>query len=72
MIEESKYCSKKIKKHYNKELVITKEENDDFTSSKCWICDNDYVDSNVKVKDHCHITGKYRGFAHKDRISILN
>ena len=25
---------------------------------KCWICDNDYVDDDDKVRDHCHITGK--------------
>ena len=30
------------------------------------ICDNAYVDSDVKVKDHCHIAGKYRGSAHRD------
>ena len=36
--------------------------NDDFeNSSKCWISDNDYVDSDVKVRDHCHITEKYGG-----------
>ena len=27
MIEESKYCSDAIKKHFNKELVMTKEDN---------------------------------------------
>ena len=56
MIEESKCCSDVIKKHFNKELVMT----------KCWICDNDYIDNNVKVRDHCHITGKYRGSVHRD------
>ena len=30
------------------------------------MCDNDYVDNNVKVRDHCHITGEYRGRAHRD------
>ena len=29
-------------------------------------CYNDYVDNEVKVRDHCHITGKYRGSAHRD------
>ena len=24
------------------------------------------VDGDVKVRDHCHITGKYRGSAHRD------
>ena len=59
MIEETKYCSDVIKKHFNKELVMSKGDNEDFkNSTKCWICDNDYVDNNVKVRDHCHITGK--------------
>ena len=56
-----------MKKHFSKELVMTKEDYEDFqNSTKCWICDNDYIDSNVKVRDHCHITGKYRSFAHRD------
>ena len=29
-------------------------------------CDNDYVDNDVKVTNHCNITGKYRGSAHRD------
>ena len=67
MIEESKYCSDVMKKHFNKELVMTKKDNEDFeNSTKCWICDNAYFDGDVKVRDHCHFTGKYRGFAHRD------
>ena len=31
-----------------------------------WIFDNIYVDGVVKMRDHCHITGKYRGSAHTD------
>ena len=30
MIEESKYCSDVMKKHFNKELVMSKKENEDF------------------------------------------
>ena len=48
-----------MKKNFNKELVMTKEDNENFkNSSKCWICDNDYVDNDVKVRDHCHIIRK--------------
>ena len=55
------------KKKIDKELVITKKDDEDFESSiKCWICDNGYADGNVKVRDHCHITGKFRGSAHRD------
>ena len=47
--------------------MITKEDNENFkNSTKCWICDNGYIDKDVKVKDHCHMTGKYRGSAHRD------
>ena len=67
MTGESKYCSDVMNKQFNKELVMTKEDNENFeNSTKCWICVNDYFDSDVKVRDHCHITGKHRGFAHRD------
>ena len=37
MIKESKYCSEVKKKHFNKELLITKEKNEYFeNSTKCW------------------------------------
>ena len=43
-----------MKKHFNKELVIPKEDNEHFkNSTKCRICDNDYIDNDVKVRDHC-------------------
>ena len=57
MIEESKYCSDVMKKHFNKELVMTKKDNEDFeNSTKYWICDNDYINNDVKVRDHYHNT----------------
>ena len=62
MIEESKYCSDVIKKKFDKEISMTKEDNEEFrNSTKCLIFDGD-----VKVRDHCHITGKCRGFVHRD------
>ena len=51
LIEESKYGSDVMKKYFKKELVMTKEDNEEFkNSTKCWICDNDYVDNDVKNK----------------------
>ena len=62
MIEESKYCSDVMKQHFNNELVMTKEDNEYFENcTKCWICDKDYIEADVKVRDHCHITGNFRG-----------
>ena len=67
MIKESKYCGDVMKKHFSKELVMMKEDNEDFkNSAKCWICDHDNINTDVKVRDYCHITGKYRGSAHRD------
>ena len=67
MSEESKYCSDVMKKYFNKEFVMAKKDNKDFgNSTKCWICENDYIDYNVKAKGHCYMTGKYRGSAHRD------
>ena len=43
---------------------MTKKDYEDFENpTKSWICDNIYVDVDVKVRDHCHITGKYSGSA---------
>ena len=38
------------------------EKIEDFeNSTKYWICDNNYVDADVKVRNHCYIDGKCRG-----------
>ena len=59
MTEESKYCSDMMKKHFDTGFVMTKDNEDFENPTKCWVCDNDYINGNVKVRDHCHITGKY-------------
>ena len=67
MIKQSKYYSDVMEKHFNKEVVMTKKDNEYFeNSTKWWICDHDYIDGDVEVKDHCHITGKHGGSAHRD------
>ena len=58
-----------MKKCFNKEFVITKEDNEDFDNSSKWcIHDNDYIDGDVKARNYCYITGKYRSSAHRDCI----
>ena len=46
--------------------MINKEDEDFENSTKCCISDNVYVDGDVKVRDLCHITEKYRGSIHTD------
>ena len=33
--------------------------------SKCHICNKFHTEKDIKVRDHCHITGEYRGSAHQ-------
>ena len=67
LIKESKYCSDVTKRLFNRELVMTNEDNEDFKNSTiCWICDNYYIDSDDEVRDHCHITWRCRCPAHRD------
>ena len=52
-----------INNHFNKKLKMTIEDENNYQNSQdCWIC-NEKLDKD-KVRDHCHITGKYRGAAH--------
>ena len=35
-------------------------------ATECHICQKYFTEDDVRVKDHCHITGKYRGAAHNE------
>ena len=51
-----------IEKYFNKNLVVSAEDEErSWLSNKCWICDKLFDVGDDKVRDHCHITGKYRG-----------
>ena len=50
-----------IKKHFNKNLIISAEEERFQLTNSCWIYDKLFNVEDDKVRDHCHITGKYRG-----------
>ena len=67
MLKEWKYCNKIINENFNKEMILTKEDEENFkASNECHICNEKY-DTNYKkkVRDHDHLTGKYMGSAHK-------
>ena len=67
MLEEVEYCKAIIKKHFNKPLVMTEVDEQHFrTMDGCHICGEKYTDKDVCVRDHCHITGKFRGSAHQE------
>ena len=65
ILKEYEYCKKVMKKHFNKNLIMTEEEEKQFQSSNtCWICEKLIDDDDEKVRDRCHITGKFKGAAH--------
>ena len=67
MLEEIECCKGIVKKRFNKPLKMT--ENDELCfklMDKCHICNKKYTDKDVRVRDHCHITGKFRGSAHQE------
>ena len=66
MLQEVDYCKKIIRLHFNKPLKMTKDDELDFkNATKCHICKKTYTKKDVRVRDHCHIIGNYRGSAHQ-------
>ena len=59
ILKEYEYYKKVMKKHFNKNLIMTEDEEQFQSSNTCWICKRLIHDE--KVRDHCHIN---RGAAH--------
>ena len=50
-------------KNTKKDVILTQEDKEDFENNNiCRFCEKN-IESG-KVRDHCHLTGKYRGPAH--------
>ena len=48
-------------------MPLTNEEKELYENQKiCFICEKEFstYKKNIKVRDHCHYTGKYRGATH--------
>ena len=50
-----------MKKHFDKNLIMNEEEEEQLfqKSNSCWICEK-LINDDEKVRDHCHVTGKFR------------
>ena len=50
-------------KNTKKDIIMTEEDEEDFKiDNNCRFCEKEIVSN--KVRDHCHLTGNYRGPAH--------
>ena len=66
ILEEVLHCQEVIKKHFKKELVISKRMKDILGKPVNVVYLIDYIlPKSIRVKDHCHIAGKYIGSAHQ-------
>jgi len=64
MIDEVKYCRNTIKYKFNKPIKMTPADEENFKqATECHICGKKYTNKDKRVRDHCHVTGKYRGSA---------
>ena len=68
MLDEVQYCKTIMKNNFNKPLIImTEKDEEEFQkATKCHVCDKQYTENDIRVRDHCHIMGKYRGSSHQD------
>ena len=65
MFEEVQNCQKIIRENFNKPLQMTEVDEESFRkATHCHICEKKYKVDDEPVRDHCHVTGKYRGSAH--------
>ena len=56
-----------ILKNTNKQMLMTDQDRMDFKAAKtCFICEEPFEEEEQPVRDHCHLTGKYRGAAHNE------
>lgn len=67
ILKEEEYCMDTLKAYFNKPLKMTKEDEALFKKqTSCNICGKEYEKDDIRVRDHCHITGKFRGSAHSE------
>ena len=61
-------------KNTKKDIIMEEEDEEHFRNTNiCWFCEKEFLYTHkegeqtfglYKVRDHCHLTGKYRGPAH--------
>ena len=64
ILKQNKYFKKIMKEYFNKNVIMNEEEHLFQKSNSCWICKKLIDNDEEKVRDHCHVTGKFRAAAH--------
>lgn len=69
-VNELKSLAESLDTEYFKNIIpmesLTDQQKLDFQTAKfCHICEKQFKENDIKHRDHCHFTGKYRGAAHQ-------
>ena len=65
ILSEYEYCKGFMRDHFNKNFIQSMEEKEVFQkANKCWICGKLFELTDEKIRDHYHISSKFRGAAH--------
>ena len=65
ILKAYEHFKKVQKKHFNKNSILTEDEEEQYQSSNtCSICKKLIDHDDGKVKDHCDVTSRFRGAAH--------
>ena len=71
ILNEYDYCKKIIKRNFNKNLIMSAEEETFQLSSGCLICNKLFDVGDDKVRDHCHVTGKPNEVQHIGVVVLI-
>ena len=64
-LDKQKWTKEITKKYFNKRLIMTNEYEEIYDNSHiCWISKAEL--NTDKVRDHCHVTDKFRGAAYNN------
>ena len=74
LMRELKDVAEKVENIMNepKEIIaLTHEQEEEFRNAKiCHICEKPFEKGDVIIREHCHLTGRYRGPAHNDPCNL--
>ena len=63
VLDKQKWTKHITEPFFNKKLIMTNENEEIYKNSHiCWICKQEL--NTDKVRDHCHVMGKFRGASH--------
>ena len=71
LINEMLEIESYMKTYFKNELEINPDTiRENYNQTTCWFCEKEFKPKDVKenpiVRDHCHLTGRFRGLAHNN------